>query len=60
MKVKMRVVLEDAIERGIRAGYHRAHKHTENPCEDSIHVAIEDAIWLELDNIFCFEDEYKE
>jgi hypothetical protein len=56
----MRVVLEDAIERGIRAGYRRVHKHTENPCEDSIHVAIEDAIWLELDNIFCFEDEYKE
>ena len=58
MKVKIRVVLEDAIERGIRAGYRRAYKHTENPCEDSIHVALEDAIWLEVDNIFCFEDEY--
>jgi len=60
MKVKVRVVLEDAIERGIQAGYRLAYKHTENPCEKSIRVAIEDAIWIELDNIFCFEDEYKE
>ena len=58
MKIKTRVVLEDAIDRGIQDGYRRAHKHIENPEEDSIHLAIEDAIWHELDKVFCFDDEY--
>ena len=58
MKVKTRVVLEDAIDRGIRDGYRRAHKHVENPDEASIHLAIEDANCHELDKVFCFDDEY--
>lgn len=58
MKIKTRVVLEDVIDKGIRDGYRRAYKHTENPSEETIHMAVENAIWLELDRVFCFDDEY--
>ena len=33
MKPKFRVILEQAIEEGVRRGYHRAFKHVENPTE---------------------------
>ena len=36
MKPKMRVILEMAIEQGVRRGYARAHKHVEEPTEGAI------------------------
>jgi hypothetical protein len=36
MKPKMRVILEMAIEQGVRRGWQRAHKHVENPAEGAI------------------------
>ena len=36
MKPKTRVILEMAIEEGVRRGYALAHKHVENPTEGAI------------------------
>ncbi len=58
MKVRSRIVLENAIEQGISCGYSRAFKHNENPNEQYIQQCIEDAIWLELDKMLSFDDDY--
>jgi hypothetical protein len=57
MKVRTRKVLEEAIERGVRVGYSRAFKHVENPSEDSIFDAIENAILGEIYESFYFDEE---
>lgn len=55
MKPKFKVILEDAIEEGIRMGYHRAHKHNESPSEDHILEIIETTIWGKLYEYFDFD-----
>ena len=58
MKPKIRVILEMAIEEGVRRGYSRAHKHVENPTEgaiiDSICGNVMDCIY----EWFEFEDQH--
>jgi hypothetical protein len=56
MKVKLRIILEDAIQRGIERGYRRAFKHTDSPHEDSIFADISDCIMFEIDEYFTFEE----
>jgi hypothetical protein len=56
MKVKMRVILEMAIEEGVRRGYSRAHKHVENPTEGAIIEQIEDCVMSAITEYFTFED----
>lgn len=56
MKVNVRQLLETCVERGVRDGYQRAHKHTESPSPDALQTCIEDAIWLEIDTYFNFDD----
>ena len=51
-----RLILEKAIEDGVRYGYIRAFKHTDSPSEVSILTAINDGIWLHIDEFFRFED----
>ena len=55
MRAKTRVILEQCIEDGIECGFTRAHKHTDNPSPETIALAIEHAIWLEIDERFDFE-----
>ena len=55
MKVNMRLILEEAIERGVDQGYKRAFKHTDSPSEAGILQSIEDSIWCEIDMYFTFE-----
>ena len=57
MKVKMRVILEQAIEAGVRRGYRRAFKHVESPTEESICEHIEECVMGEIYEYFSFEDE---
>lgn len=57
MKPKFRVILEEAIEKGVRYGYRRAHKHIDNPTEDSICEHIEDQVMSSIYEYFTFEDE---
>lgn len=56
MKPKFRVILEMAIEEGVRRGYSRAHKHVENPSEHSIIENIEDAVMSSMYEYFDFDD----
>ena len=57
MKAKTRVILEMAIEEGVRRGYSRAHKHVENPTEGAIIEHIEDAVMAQIYEYFTFDEE---
>lgn len=56
MKPKFDMVLEQCIESGLRLGYNRAFKHTDNPDEYTImgkqHAAIMEEIyqWFDMEN----------
>jgi hypothetical protein len=57
MKPKTRVILEMAIEEGVRRGYSRAHKHVEKPSEGSIIMNIEEAVMSQIYEYFTFDDD---
>jgi hypothetical protein len=58
MKVKTLVILELAINVGVKRGWNRAHKHIENPNEASICDHIEECVMTEIHEYFSFgEDE---
>ncbi len=57
MKPKTRVILEMAIEEGVRRGYARAHKHVENPNEGSIIAHIEEHVMSSIYEYFTFDEE---
>jgi hypothetical protein len=57
MKPKTRVILEMAIEEGVRRGYSRAHKHVENPTEGAIIEHIEEAVMSQIYEYFTFDEE---
>ena len=57
MTPKFRVILEQALEEGIRRGYMRAFKHNEDPSEDIICETIEDCVMSSLYEYFTFPNE---
>ena len=57
MKAKMRVILEMAIEQGVRRGWQRAHKHVESPTEEAICETIEDCVMSQIYEYFTFDEE---
>jgi hypothetical protein len=60
MKPKIHHILNLAIEEGVRQGWHRAHKHVENPSEGAIIEHIEDAVMSAIHEYFTFdESEYQ-
>ena len=60
MKPKLYVILEQAIEEGVRSGWHRAYKHNDKPHEDAVKEFIEDAVMSAIHEYFVFdEDEYQ-
>ena len=56
LKPKTYPILVDAIENGVKYGYHRAHKHNDNPDKDQVTDAIVAAVlneifeWFEIDD----------
>jgi|688.fasta_scaffold306056_5 hypothetical protein len=59
MKTNEYKIITDCIEKGIDCGFTRAHKHTDNPSEESLKNEIYDAIMLEICEYFTFpENEY--
>ena len=56
MKPKFRVILEQAIEEGVRRGYSRAHKHVVSPTEGAIIESIEDCVMSSIYEYFDFEE----
>lgn len=57
MRPKIKVILEQAIEEGVRRGYSRAHKHIENPSEGAIIEHIEEAVMSSIYEYFTFDPE---
>jgi len=56
MKPKTYPILIDAVENGVKYGYHRAHKHNDNPDQDQITDAIISAVINEICEWFEFDD----
>ena len=60
MKPKIFHIINVAVEEGVRQGWHRAHKHVENPTEGAVIEHIEDAVMSAIHEYFTFdEDEYQ-
>jgi hypothetical protein len=57
MKPKFCVILDQAIEEGVKRGYRRAFKHIEDPTEESICQHIEEGVISSLYEYFTFEKE---
>jgi archaeosine-15-forming tRNA-guanine transglycosylase len=57
MKPKFRVILEQAIEEGVRRGYSRAFKYVENPTESAIIESLEDCVMSSIYEYFDFEED---
>ncbi len=56
MKPKIRPILELCIDEGVRVGYRRAYKHTEQPNEDWVIETINNEIMNVIDLYFDFEE----
>ena len=57
MKAKSDCVLEMCIDEGIKLGWNRAHKYSDEPTEQDIQHHIKSAIWGEIFEWFEFEGE---
>jgi len=57
LKPKTWKVLQQAVEAGVAYGWQRAHKHVEEPSEDAIKQAIEQAVLNEISEWFDVSDE---
>ena len=57
MKPKMRVILEMAIEQGVRRGYARAYKHTDDPSDEAVISTIGDCTMEAIYETFSFDEE---
>ena len=60
MKVKVRQLLEECIEDGIRAGYQRSYKHTDNPALEDVWAMQSREVMMQIDEWFLFEKEFME
>ena len=57
MKVKMYKLIQEIVESGVDAGYHRAHKHTDTPDEYTITNCIAEYIMNGFNEAFEFDME---
>ena len=57
LKPKTWEVLRMAVEEGVAYGYQRAHKHTDQPSEEAVKQAIEEAVLNAIGNWFHMDDE---
>jgi hypothetical protein len=55
LKMKTYNIVADAVDRGVTIGYRRAHKHVENPSEDTLIDAITNAVTGELCEVIDFD-----
>jgi len=56
MKPKFKIILENAIEEGVKLGSHCAYEHNESPSEEHIFEIIETTIWGKFYEYFDFDD----
>jgi hypothetical protein len=57
MRVKVYPVLADAVECGVKWGWHYAHKHTSDPGEDLIKERIQDEVLSAILEAFEIQDD---
>ena len=57
LRVDVYKVLEECIQKGIEAGWNKAHKHTDKPESYQIFDQIEHYIMLEIFEKFKFDNE---
>ena len=57
MRPKFRIILEQAIQEGVRRGYSRAYKHIDNPSEGAIVENIEEQVMSSIYEYFTFNEE---
>ena len=60
MKPKTYPILVDAVENGVKYGYHRAHKHNDNPDREDITDAIISAVLNEIFEWFDIDDDQRD
>lgn len=60
MQANEYAVLQRAIEEGIQAGWRRAHKHADDPHEETIFDQIESAIMCNIAEMFFFPTPFDE
>ena len=60
MKVDTYKVLEDCVEEGVRYGYHRAYKYSDNPTEEDMVSNIEREVMNQICEYFSFDTEILE
>ena len=56
MKPKLYVILEQAVEEGVTRGYHKSHKHVENPTRETLIENITDYVMSSIHEYFTFEE----
>lgn len=56
MKPKIKVILEMAIEEGVKRGYYRAYKHDPAPSTEFIIEQIESCAMAAIYEYFTFDD----
>lgn len=57
MRPKFRLILEQAIDEGVRAGYYRSHKHVEDPSPEVIIETIQEHVMSKFYEYFDFPEE---
>jgi len=57
VKINAYKVIDDVIDRGVRYGYRRAHKHVDHPTEDQMIDEIHRAVMNELCEVLKFDEE---
>jgi hypothetical protein len=60
MRVRAYPVLVDAVSAGVARGWHRAHKHDDEPDEEAIRAAVEDAVLGAICEAFDFPEDWAE
>ena len=58
MRIQIYKLIDRIVEEGIDAGWNRAHKHTDNPIEQTIKSCIEEYILHGFDEYFEFNSEH--
>jgi hypothetical protein len=56
MKPKLYVILEQAVEEGVARGYHKSHKHVENPTREALIENITDYVMSSINEYFTFDE----
>ncbi len=56
MKPRSYSILARALEEGIDCGWNRAHKHVDNPSEETIKETIFDGIMEAITEVFDFQE----